>query len=438
MSNKKSVLFFSTAKQATPKQTTQSFEGLSDTFAPPKDSDFVLVEFRLLSADIIVGEGGWNCSMFPAEVLREAVKLFENVPAVYNHSLNVRDVVGNVVNPFYQNAYTTPEGKAIPSGVNGFFKISKKRHADLVYDLMSEPSPIQSTSSMIEFEWEPSHKFDDDEYAFYWHLGDKINGEFVHMRATKILSVTHQGLVYEGADKYAKKMDGTTKEDFVAFAKESGLLKEEVAGMAADRFIAKHQFSKNMNTQGEATEPKEDGDVAELETTKQLLEAERKSKTDLEQTVATLSKEKQEAEAALSTEREKAEQFAKELTEAKEQIKSLEASLQTAQLSQKKLQEDSEFAKKVKAEKTEYAKQVYTLFAKGKPDEKVIGLIERAEYADLDALIVSYGGSLMQAYGTPKCDKCGNEGFTFRSSKADDLEGNNGGTDLHQIIKNRL
>ncbi len=416
-------LYFDTSFVKLPQVTTQVFEELSDSFAPPKEGDFQLFQFRLLSADVIIGAGGWNCSLFPAQVLKEAVPLFNNVPVVYNHSLDVKDVVGNVVAPFYQNPYVTPEGVTMPGGVNGLYKISKKRHPSLIYDLMSEPSPIQSTSSMIEFEWEPSHDFENDEQAFYWHVGDKINGEYVHMRATKILSVTHQGLVYEGADMYAKKLDQEVKERFVSFAKESGLLKEEVASALVDRFVKQATsvvFSKKENHEVEALQ---------------------KRNKELEALVGKLQKAKEVSSVTLASEREKNEVLAKELNVMEAKVKGLSQSLQDLQASYQKLLEDAEFAKRIKEEKITYAKQVYTKFAKGNPDERVLRVIERTDYADLDALIASFGGSLMSAYSTPKCAKCGNEGFVFRNSVIDrdvDELFDKEEYDIHNIIKSKL
>ena len=432
----------------------------SDSYQAPQPEDFHKYLFRLLSADIIVGLGGYNCSFFPNQVLRQAMPLFEGVPAVYNHSRDVQDTVGNVVDTYYENAYINAAGKAIPAGINGYFKISDKLYPDLCYKLDSDPSPIQSTSCMIEFEWEPSHVMENDPYFFWRYIGEEIvnaNGEkeVVHMRATQILNVTHQGLVYDSADPYAKKQKSENRgAEFMAFAKATGVVEEyeakkiaqalnegyrqEIAFQKAQAF---NKMGKNNTTTSFSQQTAEEG----TEGAAQVATAEPIKDTTIE--LSAEDKAKIENYNALLSERDLAKKELKELKTSHEaltqSLKDQKAELTKAQGQIAVLQKENlelastlkeqkpmvDLAKELYEKKIAHVQELYAKSVQGKTNQAMLELIEKTPFEALDELIVSFGGKAMSLFGEPTCDKCGNKGFVFRSSKYD---GDNGERDSQE------
>jgi hypothetical protein len=83
-------------------------------------------------------------------------------------------------------------------------KINKEWNQRVVAGI--QDGAIHSASVDVIFEFEKSHPDLED---FYYHLGETINGKFVALVATKILSYGEISLVWQGADGFAKRLDLT-------------------------------------------------------------------------------------------------------------------------------------------------------------------------------------------------------------------------------------
>lgn len=368
------------------------------TSATPKESDFTNFEFRLLSATT-VGKDGYNCTEFSPEVLKKAIGLFEGKPAYANHSTYVGKAIGNIVNAKFEKSFTDAKtGLIIPPGINVDFKISAVRQPELVYDLQSTPSPIQSCSAGVEYTWKPSHEFQDS-FDFYWHLGEEIsiNGkkEVVRMVAIELLEVSEGSLVWMGADPYAKrKMIDETGQQWLENIQKSGIVNyaqvaefsKKIEAMGKRFHIGNFYDNKTTATNTFSQSTKKDDDTVALE-------------TKLSETTQGLEKKTSELQ-----------EVTKDLTTQKALVADLQKQLETFKL-------DAKLGQEIKAEKVAYAKSIYSLSVGANVNEATLQLIEKSSFSELDGLIESWGGRAMKFYGQPVCKKCGHTEFVTRSSK---------------------
>jgi len=180
--------------------------------AIPKPEDFLPFPFRHISATII-GGGTWKATDFSNEkVVKKIAGMLSYKPVYLNHNLDVSNVVG--VNG--QLSFTEAKkvgGVAIPAGVDGPIWIDGKLHTDLCRQLASFPIPqIQSVSTTIVFEWEPSHEFTDnsgsqDEWEFERQIGKIVEGKMVRRNVVDAVAAYETSLVWNGADPFAKMLD---------------------------------------------------------------------------------------------------------------------------------------------------------------------------------------------------------------------------------------
>lgn len=165
--------------------------------------DYAEFDFRMLTAGLI--EGYWIDFTKPG-VLKSATNLFQT--KIYtDHKTDVRNSVGVTLSPKYQ----TRNGS---EGVDATFRIFKQFGGDIVARLKTEPPLIDSNSVGVSFHFEKSHP---NLEGFYYHLGEKVDGQIVRLIVTKIVSVHETSLVAVGADPNAKKFSLTHEHFFEKF-----------------------------------------------------------------------------------------------------------------------------------------------------------------------------------------------------------------------------
>lgn len=170
----------------------------------PKDEEFIEPMFRMLSNCIVAK--GYNPTEFPADVLKESMPLLVGQTVNCDHETDVANAIGSVKEVFWQEAYKTKDGIEIPAGINAVLKIDGKSNPRIARGINMDPPSIHSNSVTVQFEWEPSHIFEDPQ-IFYEKLGSIAkDGTMVRRIATKIIAYRETSLVSHGADPFAQKI----------------------------------------------------------------------------------------------------------------------------------------------------------------------------------------------------------------------------------------
>lgn len=175
----------------------------------PKPEDAILVKFRALSKVVVPGHWlDWTKD----GVLEEGVKLLQGATVYPNHQFwDINNALGSVSESSWD-----PEGKnanGVP-GINATYSIDALMNPKIARGLLWKPFPyIHSTSLTVLFQFEYSHPQLVEERRFWNLLGEEVDGEIVRLIVTKIIEIWEASLVFQGADRLAKK-DCDDEEDF--------------------------------------------------------------------------------------------------------------------------------------------------------------------------------------------------------------------------------
>jgi hypothetical protein len=368
----------------------------------PKPKDFLAFPFRQLSAEQ-VGSGTWKSTDFSNEaVLREALPLFDGKPAYFNHDQDAKKAIGTLGAAKWTPTYVNEKGLPVPAGIDAPFIIDSVLFGHLCRILNSPTSPIQCCSVAIEFEYEPSHIFENPN-DFLWHVGETIDGREVTRIVTKIISIGESSLVHEGAAPHSRKTDENGRLVTLPYSAATDDEKESYQAnhcYTVDcEFKGKLQFEKptaktmkvvvlDNGKATEATFEKWDNNLIAVDKTllAQLQERASELETVKGEKVA-LSAEKN----ALLLEKEN---LLREQTELQKQLAPLNELLAT---------------------KKEKAKALYSAFTNNNPQELLLKEIETADNAKLDVLITTFGGKLAEDF-SGVCGDCGSKKVEFRSA----------------------
>jgi hypothetical protein len=182
----------------------------------PKDSDYIYPLFRALSATLL--DGIW-VDFSKEGVLKAAVPLYLGQTVYTDHGrpkmfygreFSVSDWVGAISQAFWDEKGEQSGG--IP-GVNVEMKIDWTMDVKLARGLLMKPPAIHSTSSTIEFSWDPSHQDLMDEQRFFDLLGEEVGGQIVRLVVTNVEKIYEQSLVWQGQDQIAKQLPDETETD---------------------------------------------------------------------------------------------------------------------------------------------------------------------------------------------------------------------------------
>jgi len=184
----------------------ESFEELL-----PSAEDYLRLQFRALSAAYL-GAGGYFLDFSRPGVLRASIPLMlpkeksgsrrRYLMFHRNHSSAIQDRIG-----FIQDAtWGEASGEQSSPGINIEVMLDWKLAPNEARQLLSEPPLVDSVSVSLAFDWEKSHP-DMRNYQFWGLLGDEVDGQVVRIIVTEITEYYHVGLVWEGADEEADKLE---------------------------------------------------------------------------------------------------------------------------------------------------------------------------------------------------------------------------------------
>ena len=189
-----------TASQSLHEIAGPEFRNIDDI--KPKDSDYIYPLFRAISQGLI--EGYWIDYSKPG-VLEAAVSLLQGQTVYTDHVYwRVENWVGSVNQAFWDADGAASGG--VP-GINAELKIDALLNPKIARGLLMKPPAIHSVSVTIVFEFEFSHPQLVEERRFWNLLGEEVDGEIVRLIVTKIVDFYEISLVYQGADRIAKKID---------------------------------------------------------------------------------------------------------------------------------------------------------------------------------------------------------------------------------------
>lgn len=178
-------------------------------------------EFRLLSGDQIITDSQGLVLSIPGEVLEAAAPMFAErldargrggpMPLRLDHDRAADRIVGRVESSSFAAAESF-EGIEIPAGVNGVVAVDPE--LDPKVAKLVDEGLINAVSAHWTQEWVPSHP-EMGLWEFLVSMGDVVEGEIVHMKASKITAVREVSLVDFGADPFAlaAKADGGAAEE---------------------------------------------------------------------------------------------------------------------------------------------------------------------------------------------------------------------------------
>lgn len=168
----------------------------------PREEDFVKQPFRLLSSTI-VGGGTWKATDFSrADVLKRSVNMLNGKTVYKDHVQAVDNWAGIVAGVKWSDSFTQDNGLIVPAGIDGILAIDAKTNPKLARGV--KLGAIYSNSVTIEYEWEPSHDFE-NERDFFYRLGEMgSDGTMIRRIVTHILGYQETSLVSLGADPFAK------------------------------------------------------------------------------------------------------------------------------------------------------------------------------------------------------------------------------------------
>lgn len=167
----------------------------------PREEDAISVSFRSLSKRII--EGHWLD--FTADgVLEAGVEMLQGQTVYPNHQFwDINNALGSVSAAAWD---ASGEKFGNVPGINATYSIDALMNPRIARGLLWKPFPyIHSTSLTVLFEFDYSHPRLVEEGKFWINLGEEIDGDIVRLVVTKIREIWEASLVFQGADRIAKK-----------------------------------------------------------------------------------------------------------------------------------------------------------------------------------------------------------------------------------------
>jgi|Deesub1362A_J573_1020465.scaffolds.fasta_scaffold02224_7 hypothetical protein len=179
-----------------------SLQRASGEAGRPRDGDHLIMTVRALSARLI--KGAWV--EIPVEVLQAAAGALKGMPVLLNHTLDVREVVGMVLESWWDD--TAIQGAP---GINARLRLHRASvPPNLLRELEADPPFKPSVSVSWTGEVEQSHP-DLSRQEFWRRLGDILGGERVRWIVTRIDELPEISLVWSGADPAARALSRKPK-----------------------------------------------------------------------------------------------------------------------------------------------------------------------------------------------------------------------------------
>lgn len=174
----------------------------------PQESDFIEVNFRVLSAIVTRPEmSGMILDLTRPGLLEAAVPKLAGKALSKNHwDYDVEDFLGVVSASEFDAAGASTEG--IP-GINAKLKVSRRIAPKITYGLLMNPPAITAVSAKIFINFEYSHPALAEEVGFYGYLrrqGEERDGQMVRFIVTEIVEFGRLSFVDRGADYFARRL----------------------------------------------------------------------------------------------------------------------------------------------------------------------------------------------------------------------------------------
>lgn len=421
----------------------------------PKEEDFIRVPFRLISATI-VGGGSWKATDFSnTEVLKASRQKLLKKTVYKDHDHDTDNWIGIVEAVKWSEG--VPQGKnRVPAGIDGVLAIDAKTSPKTARGLLI--GTIYSNSVTVEFDWTPSHDFEED-YEFERKVGTEgKDGKMIRRVVTAIHDYHETSLVWLGADPYAKLIDGegnlVNVERSATFDKEPEIvlnqykenssyainfcLDKNVLSLSKKPEINSNNFKKNSAMEKILVELRKTlGLAADAEVKVEHL-AKLGLVSDTDSTKVSLFDKLAGSEALIPFCGEgkdlkeldnKIEEFTvvsladhTALTAQAGKVEQLEADKVTLQNEKTALEGNAKVGEQFTKDKRAEVVRLYKLAVGEKSDDKVIDMFNKADVDALDGLLKQYAkDSTMKFAG--HCKDCGSDNFDFRSSVASKEEG---------------
>lgn len=188
----------------TSKNDNFNFEKASDVL--PVNEDYIFVNFRALSKTVVPGHWiDWSKD----DVLKNSVPKLLGATVYPNHNFtDINNWLGSVQNSVWDETGEVTGG--VP-GINATYKIDALMNPRIARGLLMQPPAIHSTSMTVLFSFDFSHPeiAKENRWRFMELLGEEVEGEIVRFVVTDILEYWEASLVFQGADRLAKKYDET-------------------------------------------------------------------------------------------------------------------------------------------------------------------------------------------------------------------------------------
>lgn len=418
----------------------------------PRPEQYLLIPFRFISATI-VGKESWKATKFTADALKKSMDKLLGAPVYTDHDTGtVGNCIGHIESVEWQEQYTDDAGNVIPAGINGNYAIDCTIAPNIARNLYT--GSIGSNSVTVEFYWEPSHQFPDND--FYYKIGgydDK--GNPICRVVTEVLQYLETSPVFRGADPFAKKLDteGKVIKPDMTMAQYS---KEE----ADERFnatsfeisckseinvlrLSKQEKSYQQQEKGANTDNDDNNSKSEIKMKKEFLlfvmatlglteeitelteeiqdkfTAAIKEQTELVKRNGTVAENATEVAELLT--RSNLEATTKDLAAFKVvKIADLEAEKATAQnlkLEVERLKPLASQGELFVADLRKEATRLHNIATGGKSIESTLNLIKTGDIEVVKGLVESFGGQIQSQRFTATCKKCGtDEHVSFQSS----------------------
>lgn len=168
----------------------------------PQAEDYVTVKFRAISKTVVPGHWiDWS----QGNVLKDSRRKLLNQTVYPNHDFtDINNWLGAVASVEWDEEGSQAEGVA---GINAEYKIDALMNPRIARGLLMKPPAIHSTSMTVLFRFEYSHPeiAMENRWRFFELLGEEVDGEIVRLVVTEILEYWEASLVFQGADRLAKK-----------------------------------------------------------------------------------------------------------------------------------------------------------------------------------------------------------------------------------------
>lgn len=426
----------------------------------PKPEDFVEKPFRLISATT-VGAHTWKATDFSnASILRGSMEGLNGKGVYKDHDTRTDNWAGIVKAVKWSEGFTTDDGVYVPAGIDGILAIDSKTNPKLARGIMI--GSIYSNSVTVEFDWEMSHEYE-LERDFVYALGTMgKDGKMVRRIVTKIYNYHETSLVWLGADPFAKAID---KDGNLQNIDTGSISYEKAADAVKSKYDNDNNYSvtwgldpgtlrlsklapattTSLNNDKEDMEPlleavakllsleanhglTPDQLIERLEGLEVLDESTKAANTSNQSFVASFSVAAKSVlkEAGEDTETVDPEAFLKDYQFVKtadlEALRTSAASVDTLQAEVDGLKADAEFGKTVITERRAEAIRLYKAsVGAGNEDETIIGLFNKADGAEVTALLKQHVGTATEKF-SGRCSDCNSTNFEFRSSIATETQ----------------